>query len=100
MSVAGSSITTVVAVRKTGPSGGVTAGRPSACHCRIRKIAGTASAVSLSQYWNACTKVIARIPPSATLAVTTAPTSSAPSAYGSPVTVVSVSPAPCNCGTR
>src|SRR5919107_4451031 len=36
--------------------------------------AGTASAVSLSQYWNAWTKVIERMPPKVTLAVTTRPT--------------------------
>ena len=76
--VARCSTTTVVAARNVGPSGGVTAGRPSACHCRARKITGTARAVSLSQYWNACTKVIARMPPSATFAVTTAATSRAP----------------------
>ena len=33
--------------------------------------AGSASAVSLSQYWKACTKVIERIPPSTTVATTT-----------------------------
>ena len=82
----------MVAAGKTVPAGGVTGGRPSDCHCRTRKITGTASAVSFSQYWNACTKVIARIPPSATFAVTTTPTSSAPQTYEPPVTVVKVRP--------
>ena len=80
--VARCSTTTVVAVRNVGPSGGVTAGRASACHCSARKIAGTARAVSLSQYWNAWTKVIARMPPSATLAVTTAGDQQGPTGYG------------------
>jgi len=65
-----------------------------------RKITGTASAVSFSQYWNACTKVMERMPPNATFAVTTMPTSSAPITSGPPATVASVSPAPCICGTR
>ncbi len=56
--------------------------------------------MNFSQYWNACTRVIARIPPSATFAVITTATSTAPSQYGAPVTICSVSPAPCNCGTR
>jgi hypothetical protein len=76
------------------------AGRPSACQCSTRKITGTASAVSLSQYWKACTNVMARMPPSATLPVTTTATSSEPHTYGPPVTVCRVSPAPWNCGTR
>jgi hypothetical protein len=100
VSVAGCSNTTVVAAGNVRPSGGVSAGRPSACQCRIRNTTGTASAVNFSQYWNACTNVMARMPPSATFAVTTPPTSSAPTTYGPPVTVVSVSPAPCICGTR
>ncbi len=59
-----------------------------------------ASAVSFTQYWNACTNVMLRIPPAATLAVTTTPTTTAPSQYGAPATVARVSPAPCSCGTR
>src|SRR5262249_6404977 len=80
VSVAAWSSTTVVVCGKTAPAGGDSAGRPSLCHWNSRNTTGTASAVSLSQYWNACTNVIARIPPSATLAVTTPPTSRAPSA--------------------
>ena len=91
---------TVVGWVKTAPCGGASAGRWSACQASNRNIIGTANAVSLSQYWNACTNVIARMPPSATLAVTTPPTSSAPSTYGPPVTVWSVRPAPWSCGTR
>src|SRR3954452_859190 len=94
------SMVTVVVTGNVSPAAGVTAGRPSDCHCSTRKITGTASAVSFSQYWNAWTKVIARIPPSATFAVTVSPTSRAPQTYDPPVTVVNVSPAPCSCGTR
>src|SRR3954471_6018156 len=94
------SMATVVVTGNVSPAAGVTAGRPSDCHCSTRKITGTASAVSFSQYWNAWTKVIARIPPSATFAVTVRPTSRAPQTYDPPVTVVNVSPAPCSCGTR
>ena len=91
------SITTEVAAGKTV---GVTSGRPSDCHCSTRKITGTASAVSFNQYWKAWTKVIARMPPRATFAVTTTPTSRAPQAYDPPVIVVKVSPAPWSWGTR
>ena len=35
-------------------------------------------AVTLSQYWKACTKVIPFMPPRATLAVITAPTTTTP----------------------
>jgi hypothetical protein len=61
---------------------------------------GMASAVSFSQYWNAWTKVIERIPPAATLITTITATTSAPSQGGAPVTVRRVSPAPRNCGSR
>ena len=56
--------------------------------------------MSFTQYWKACTNVMLRIPPTATLSVTTAPTTTAPTQDGAPVTVVRVSPAPCSCGTR
>ena len=56
--------------------------------------------MSFTQYWKAWTNVMLRIPPTATLSVTTAPTTTAPTQDGAPVTVVSVSPAPCSCGTR
>ena len=57
-------------------------------------------AVTFTQYWNAWTKVILRIPPTATFVVTTTPTTTAPTQAGAPVTVVRVRPAPCSCGTR
>ncbi|CAH0291529.1 hypothetical protein SRABI66_04287 [Stenotrophomonas lactitubi] len=60
---------------------------------------GTSSAVSLSQYWNACTYVIARMPPAATAAATSTATSTAPTHSGTPATTSSVIPAPCSCGT-
>ncbi len=99
-SVTSSLTTTRVAAVKVEPVGAARSGRPSACQCRRRNITGTASAVSFSQYWNACTNVIARMPPRATLPVTTTATTRAPSAYGPPVTVWRVRRAPCICGTR
>ncbi len=59
-----------------------------------------ATAVSLSQYWKACTKVIERIPPATTLVMTIAPTTSGPSQTGVPRRVFNASPAPWYCGTR
>ncbi len=58
-----------------------------------------ASAVSLSQYWKACTKVTLRIPPDATVIITTVVTTTGPTHSGAEVTVRSVSPAPCSCGS-
>src|SRR5829696_3549467 len=66
-------------------------------HTSSSTIAGNAIAVSFTQYWKACTKVMLRIPPTATLTVTTAPTTTAPTQAGAPVTVDRVSPAPCSC---
>ena len=63
-------------------------------------IAGTSNAVSLSQYWNAWTKVIDRIPPDITLMSTTMPTISGPTQRGAPIADSRVSPAPWNCGSR
>lgn len=77
-----------------------TRGRPSPCQARIRKSAGTSRAVSLSQYWNAWTKVMLRIPPAATEITTTAATITGPSQPGAPVRISSVSPAPWSWGTR
>jgi hypothetical protein len=54
---------------------------------------------SLSQYWNACTRVVARIPPLRTLITTIAATRDEPDHGGSPVMVARVSPATWNCGT-
>ena len=65
-----------------------------------RTTAGTASAVSFSQYWNACTKVIDRMPPKVTLAVTSRPTATTPTQEGSEVTTVRVRPAAWSCGSR
>ena len=62
--------------------------------------AGTAIAVSLSQYWNACTKVIERIPPPITVSSTTTPAATTPAQAGSGVSAVSARPAPCSCGSR
>ena len=56
--------------------------------------------MSLSQYWNACTNVTERMPPSATVATTIAPAAAEPIHCGSPVTMFTVSPAPCSCGSR
>ena len=56
--------------------------------------------MSLSQYWNACTKVMLRIPPVATLNTTTTATSRPPTQPGAPVARVTVRPAPTSCGSR
>ncbi len=63
-------------------------------------IAGTASAVSLSQYWNACTNVIDRMPPPTTVSSTRTPAAAIPLHAGSAVSVVRASPAPCSWGSR
>ena len=82
-------------------SGGTTgAGWPSRNHTRRRTKAGTASAVSLIQYWTAWTKVIERIPPAPTAAAMTVMTTNPPTHDGAPVTRVRVRLAPWNCGTR
>ena len=61
---------------------------------------GAAIANSLSQYWNACTTVIARIPPPNTLMITTTVTSSAPTHVGATGRMFdSARPAACSCGT-
>jgi hypothetical protein len=75
-------------------------GVPCACQASSRKITGTNSAVSLSQYWNACTNVMLRMPPEITLSTTTSATSRPPSQTGAPVTIRSVSPAPSSWGSR
>src|SRR5262249_8297652 len=62
---------------------------------------GTASAVSLSQYWNACTNVIDRMPPKTTVAITTTPAATTPLQDGRfGTTVATVSHAPCSWGNR
>ena len=71
------------------------------CHHRASSTkAGTEIAVSLSQYWMACTRVIDRMPPAVTLARTTTATMRLPNAGGAPVTVLRAIPAPWNCGSR
>ena len=62
--------------------------------------AGTAIANTLIQNWNACTYVIPRIPPIATLTATITATTATPTQYGAPVTTFSASPAPFSWGTR
>jgi hypothetical protein len=61
---------------------------------------GTASAVSFSQYWKDCTKVMLRMPPVATLKTTTAATSNPPTQTGAPVASRTVRPAPTSCGSK
>ena len=56
--------------------------------------------MSLSQYWNAWTNVMLRMPPDTTLTMTMTATSTVPTHGGAPVTVRIVSPAPWNCGMR
>src|SRR6478735_3881805 len=75
-------------------------GDESPAHTTSRTAAGTSRAVSLSQYWKACTKVMLRIPPDVTLASTTTPTITGPTHVGAPTADRSVSPAPWNCGIR
>ncbi len=55
--------------------------------------------MSFSQYWKACTAVIARIPPAATMPATSTATRTPPVQDGRSVTTPSASDAPCNCGT-
>ena len=62
--------------------------------------AGSAIANVFTQYWNACTYVMPRMPPEPTFAATIAPTTTIPTQYGAPVISPSVSPAPLSCGTR
>jgi len=65
---------------------------------RINTI-GRAIAVNLSQNWNACTKVIDRIPPVTTVTQTTTATATEPTHDGNPVAMLMVSAAPCSWGT-
>ena len=93
------SVATVVS-RATGGPAADGSGAPSDCHAITRKSTGVAIAVTLSQYWNAWTSVMDRMPPAITLRTTTAATSAAPAATGEPVTDRSATPAPCICGSR
>ena len=65
-----------------------------------RTSAGTAMAVSLSQYWNAWTNVMPFIPPLAMPMTTTMPRTTTPTQYGPPTAACSVNPAPLSCGRR
>lgn len=69
-------------------------GAPSPAHTASRMKAGTRSAVSLSQNWKACTKVIDRMPPGLTEASTTSATTREPAQRGAPIEDCSVTPAP------
>ena len=75
-------------------------GAPSPIHTVSSTIAGTSSAVTLSQYWKACTNVMLRMPPLITFVSTTTPTTTAPSHSGAPSAAARVRPAPWNCGSR
>ena len=76
------------------------AGEPDRNQSASSTKAGTARAVSLIQYWTACTKVIDRIPPAPTARAMTTMTTNPPTQVGAPVTRVRVRLAPWNCGTR
>ena len=97
--VTGVLTSTLVASVNTG-GGGVPSRSGPNTNTASRTSAGTASAVSLSQYWKACTKVIERMPPKVTLAVTTRPTATTPTHSGAVVSTVSARPAACSCGSR
>ena len=59
-----------------------------------------ASAVILSQYWKACTKVMPFMPPLAMPNVTMTPRTTTPIHSGPPKATCRVSPAPLSCGKR
>ncbi len=82
------------------PSGAPAAGEPETPHKASSTQAGTAIAVSFTQYWTAWTMVIERIPPPATAPATTAATSSVPDQRGSPVAPAQTRPDAVNCGSR
>ena len=75
-------------------------GDPERNHRASRTNAGIARAVSFTQYWTACTKVIERMPPAPTASAMTTITTKPPTHDGAPVTRVSVRLAPWNCGMR
>ena len=58
---------------------------PSPAHTASSTQTGTSRAVSLSQNWKACTKVIERMPPGLTDASTTSATTSEPAQRGAPI---------------
>ena len=82
------------------PGGACEPGAPCSPHSASSTHAGTAIAVSLSQYWTACTMVIERIPPPATAPATTTATTAVPIQRGRPVAEDHTSPAAVNCGSR
>ena len=73
---------------------GATAGVPVPASAKTMKSMGTARAVSFSQYWNAWTNVMDRIPPAITVRQTTATTATGPTQAGSPVVIRMVRAAP------
>ncbi len=91
---------TSVYARKVAGSANRARGASSPSHATVRKSAGTSSAVSLSQYWKACTKVMLRIPPAATAPVSTSATTRPPIQSGAPVSISRVRPAPWSWGSR
>jgi len=73
---------------------------PSPAHTTSSTQTGTNSAVSFSQNWKACTKVIERMPPGLTDASTTSATTTEPAQRGAPIVDSRVTPAPWNWGRR
>jgi hypothetical protein len=94
------STSTAVASANTGGASWISGGMSSRCQWASSTIAGTEIAVTFTQYWNACTNVMPRMPPSATLAVMTPPTTTTPTQYGVPISTDSVTPAPFIWGSR
>ena len=89
-------VETLVALAERHRPAGAPAARVAAGRRRTRSPAGprpgSSSAVSLSQYWNACTKVMLRIPPLPTLTTTTTPTTTAPTHSGASMAAVEGEP--------
>ncbi len=83
------------------PSGPAVSAPPPARNTAHSTNAGTASANSFTQYWNACTSVTTRIPP-ATMFSVTIPTTTSEPIHGSACgrTVRTANPAACSCGKR
>ena len=98
--VTGSCTVTLVGRSKVAGPGVVDPATPEPRNQTTRTTAGIASATALNQNPKACTKVIERMPPKVTAAVTTRPTISTPTHAGAPVSTVSTRPEACSCGTR
>ena len=91
---------TAVRCMKVGGAGPVTVDTGGCCTKARRISAGTAMATILSQYWNACTKVIPFMPPLAIPRVTMPPSTTTPIQTGPPTATCRVTPAPLSCGSR